>query len=218
MPVKNIYREAVSKRWRENIRAVPELLDAKDKDLLFKIERAAQRWNIPEAEIRDSIRSNKVAAACFAIDPIKQGIHEKVAAAYICKLEGVSDFGNLPATKLYLMRGNPIPREELKGYPDALKIDFYWEYKNFEIYAKHKYTDQSGGSQNNQCKVLRDFIMQCVGSKTPKRKFIVIADGPYYRGYNARVRMTQMDNLRSICTSDTKVCAIDELKKVLDEL
>ncbi len=218
MPVKNIYREAVSKRWRENIRAVRDLLDAKDKDLLFKIEQAAQQWNIPEAEIRDSIRSNKVAAACFAINPIKQRIHEKVAAAYICKLEGVRDFRNLPATKLYLMRGNPVSQEEAKRYPDALKIDFYWRYKNFEIYAKHKYTDQSGGSQDNQCKVLRDFIRQCPGNKNPKRRFIVIADGPYYRGHNVRAGMTQMDNLRSICTSDTKVCAIDELKKVLDEL
>ena len=68
----DIYKEAVSQAWKKNISQVRGLLIANDKRLLYKIQSASQRWNIPVSEIKESIANNKVAAAHFTVDPNKQ--------------------------------------------------------------------------------------------------------------------------------------------------
>ena len=214
----DIYKEAVTQAWKENIAQVPGLLNANDIQLLDKIKSASQRWSISVPEIKESIKNDEVAAACFAKDPSKQKIHEKTAAKFIRNLEGVIGFNHLSNKALYVFDGTPIPRESVKSYPKAKTIDFKWQYGNFEIYASHKYTHEEGGAQGNQYKDLLAFIEGCRDSKNPKWRFIAIADGPFYQGWDGQASKTRLDNLKSICTPQVKACTIYDLKRVLDTL
>lgn len=214
----NIYKKAVAQAWKKNIAQVSDLLIANDKKLLYKIQSASQRWDIPVSEIRESIANDKVAAAHFAVDPSKQKIHEKTAAEFIRNLNGVVDFNLLPNNALYVSNGVPITGDELKIYPAAKTIDFKWQYGTFKIYASHKYTQDSGGAQGNQYKDLQTFIRACYGSMNSKLRFIAIADGPFYQKYNGRANKTRLDNLQSMCTPQVRACTIYTLKEVLDTL
>ena len=78
----DIYEKAVAQAWKKNIIQVCDLLSANDNKLLYKIQSASQRWNIPVSEIKESITKDRVAAAHFAVDPSKQKIHEKTAAEF----------------------------------------------------------------------------------------------------------------------------------------
>ena len=79
----DIYKGAISQAWKKNIAQGRDLLSANDKKLLYKIQSASQRWDIPVSEIKESITNDRVAAAHFAVDPSKQKIHEKTAAEFI---------------------------------------------------------------------------------------------------------------------------------------
>ena len=214
----DIYKKAVAQAWKKNIAQVRDLLIANDKKLLYKIQSASQRWNIPVSEIKESITKDRVAAAHFAVDPSKQKIHEKTAAEFIRNLNGIVDFNLLPNKALYVSKGVPITGDELKIYPAAKTIDFKWQYRTFKIYASHKYTHDSGGAQGNQYKDLQAFIRACYGSTDSKLRFIAIADGAFYQNHNGRANKTRLDNLKSMCTPQIKVCTIYDLKEVLDAL
>lgn len=79
----DIYERAVAQAWKRNIAQVLELLNTNDQKLLYKIQSASQRWDIPVSEIKESITKDRVAAAHFAVDPSKQKIHEKTTAEFI---------------------------------------------------------------------------------------------------------------------------------------
>ena len=214
----DIYEKAVSQAWKKDIAQVRDLLSANDQKLLYKIQSASHRWNMPVYEIKESTANDKVAAAHFAVDPSKQKIHEKTAAEFIRNLDGVVDFNHLPNKALYVSNGVPITGDELKTYPTAKTIDFKWQYGTFKIYASHKYTHDSGGSQGNQYKDLQAFVRACYGSMNSKLRFIAIADGPFYQEYNSRANKTRLDNLQSMCTPQIRACTIYDLKEVLDTL
>lgn len=214
----DIYKGAVSQAWKKNIDQVRDLLSANDKKLLYKIQSASQRWDIPVSEIKESITKDRVAAAHFAVDPSKQKIHEKTAAEFIRNLDGVVDFNYPPNRALYVSNGVPITGNELKIYPAAKTVDFKWQYRTFKIYASHKYTHDSGGAQGNQYKDLQAFIRACYGSTDSKLRFIAIADGAFYQNHNGRANKTRLDNLQSMCTPQIRACTIYNLKEVLDTL
>ncbi len=214
----DIYEKAVAQAWKKNIAQVLELLNTNDPKILYKIQSASQRWDIPVSEIKESITKDRVAAAHFAVDPSKQKIHEKTAAEFIRNLDGVVDFNHLPNKALYVSNGVPITGGELKTYPTAKTIDFKWQYGTLKIYASHKYTHDSGGAQGNQYKDLQAFIRACHGSPELKLRFIAIADGPFYQEHNGRANRTRLDNLQSMCTPQIRACTIYDLKEVLDTL
>ena len=46
----DIYEKAVSQAWEKNIAQVRDFLKANDQKLLYKIQAASRRWNIPISE------------------------------------------------------------------------------------------------------------------------------------------------------------------------
>lgn len=129
----------------------------------------------------------------------------------IQNMEGVKNFQKLPNHSTYVCNGSVIQRKELKIYPAAKTIDFKWEYKDYTIFASHKYTKDSGGSQDNQYKDLQEFIKQSRDTKLPKTIFIAIADGDYYMSENGRAGTTKMEHLASLCTLKVMACRMENL-------
>lgn len=46
----DIYEKVVAQAWKGNIAQVRDLLGANDKKLLYKIQSASHRWDIPVSE------------------------------------------------------------------------------------------------------------------------------------------------------------------------
>ncbi|CAG8698066.1 15694_t:CDS:2, partial [Racocetra persica] len=97
----------------------------------------------PFRGLRKDAKSDQHFRACFAKDPKKQNIYEKILAEYISSLSFVSNFQKLSSSgknALYIDRG--VLR---KG-------------ETIQFYAFHKYIEESGGAQDNQFKEIKHCI------------------------------------------------------------
>lgn len=216
---KDIYSESIKEQRKRNMQQVKPLLESGDKALLSKIKKAAERYDIKPQDIYDDILTERpTALALFSKDPLRQKIHENIAADYIKNIDGVADFKNLSNRELHVCKGTVINNADLKVYPSAKTIDFHFKYNGYNVYVSHKHTTESGGAQDNQYKDLQGFIRECRDSTTLKQVFIAIADGDYYRKQNGRVGLTRIDNLRNKCTRSVRACTIYELNSVLRDL
>ncbi len=131
----------------------------------------------------------------------------------------VSNFINLPNDELYVVGGVILNKDELeksKKYSTAKTLDFKWDYKDYEIYASHKYTKDKGGAQNHQYKELQDFIKSNRDSLLENTIFVAIADGEYYSTKDTKASMTKMQYLESLCTAKVIACNMDNLINKLD--
>lgn len=168
-------------------------------------------------EVVSEIENNKIVAACFAIDPTKQNIYEKLAAACINNIPRVENFEMLPTNFLYVVDGELRQKNELAGrYPKSKTIDFSWEYRGAQLYASHKYTKQVGGAQGNQYKDLQRFISDVNSVNMPNTYFIAIADGEFYDKQNGVAHSTRLEKLKSDANKQTVfACTIAELEELL---
>src|SRR5262249_31176841 len=137
--------------------------------------------------------------AKFAKDPGKQGIHEKLAGAFIESLPGVEEFKTLSKNGWVVFHGAVMLRKNLKesgASKTAKTIDFKWQYKGSTFYASHKFTLQGGGMQDEQYEDIYDFITQARPSNLPNTYFIAIADGDYYKGNDTGTGTSKLDALK----------------------
>lgn len=172
------------------------------------------------SHVKQQIKSNDVVAALFAKNPNTQNLFEKVAAEFIRRLPGVEEFEQLPNKALHVFSGQILRRDEVIDMQPAERIpksiDFRWKYGGAEFYAAHKYTKESGGAQANQYHDLQSFITAASLSGHRNRRFIAIADGPFYAGQNGTVGVSRMRRLQQLATTRyVDACAIDELADVM---
>ena len=162
------------------------------------------------------IREDEMFKWHFVKPPVKQGIHEKIAAEFIGSLPGITDFHNHGTKDLNLVEGDVIPRERLgRIKPKCKSIDFSWKYNRTMFYASHKYTKESGGTQDSQYKDLQCFIREAlkVGGA---RVFVAIADGRYYDLFDTQAGKTRMSYLQSLAGADhVWATCIDNLEHLL---
>ena len=160
-----------------------------------KLQNYAERHQHEFETILYKAKTDDIFAEQFAIDPIKQSIHEKTAAAHIKKtLPLCFNFQNLPTNALYLHQLAPLPTES--NFSHSKSIDFSWDYSlgtsSLNAYATHKFTDQEGGAQENQYNDLIRFIEEASPLHTPSLGFFVLCDGPYY------LRHRRLEHLRTL--------------------
>lgn len=217
--MKDIYSEKLKKQLFENISQVEGLLENKDKQLLKKMQKYSEKYEISMDDIVREINSNnKFAINYFAKDPKNQNFYEKTAADYISAIAGVTDFKNLGNAALYLVRGAVVAKKDNQIYPNAKTIDFSFKYQDKCIYVSHKYTYEDGGAQHGQYVDLKAFIKEARDGSQQGNFFIAIADGPYYQRKDASANKIRIENLKSMCTPSVKVCIIEELEEVLKQL
>lgn len=212
------YKKEYAKELQQNVALVRKQLKNKDVQLVKKIKKRSDEYGIPVNKIIDEIFNCDTAVIPFVKIPAKQNFYEKTAVRMIKEIEGVLNFNNLPNNQLYVCNGAVFDKDELRNYPSGKTLDFKWEYKNYTIYASHKYTKDTGGAQDSQYKELQEFIKECRDTKLSKTIFIAIADGDYYFTENGRAGTTKIEHLKSLCTQKTIACRMENLKSELDTL
>ena len=169
--------------WRENALQVSALLAAGDAGLQKKVETYAYQFGYDMEQVREKIAADRMFAAHFAKQPMRQGMHERKAAEWLRTLDSVRDFRVLPksgANALYVTSDGAVKRgSDLQAKPSK-SLDFRWRTGDTSCYAMHKFTRDSGGSQDSQFKEMRELLQQFLRCPDETCILLVIVDGPYY--------------------------------------
>lgn len=145
---------------------------------------------ITAEEIREGILNNGVIASKFCKDPSKQNISEKLAAE-VLQLE------KLPAAGKNSIRFNDNGDIVSSAAGHTKSADFQY----LDYYATQKYTDSSGGAQDNQRNDVIDFLKR--GSI--KHKVAAIVDGAYWDSWRDELKNMFIDNPNVLITSVTEI-------------
>lgn len=167
--------------WRENATEVSNRLSKNEQNLLKRISLYIWRFGYKEDAVRSKIHDDKMFATYFAIEPRRQGIHEKIAANWLQKEEKIKDFTVLKKSgknALYVTSDGEIV-SGLEHKPSK-SLDFRWKTGNTTCYASHKYTLEGGGNQDSQYKEMLDLLQKFHRCHDKSCILIVIVDGNYY--------------------------------------
>ena len=170
--------------WKHNATEVLSELEQQDQSLLEKIETFSENFGYAVDDVKAQIRNNEMFAATFSKSPTKQGCHKREAKRWLThNLSG--SIVELPSSRqdgLYVRDDGEIM--EGRMWNDASlphkSMDFKWTQNGTIIYAMHKYTKVSGGTQNRQFIDVRDALRKFSHAQDSNIVFIAIVDGDYY--------------------------------------
>ena len=221
-----LYEQNYKKAYIKNRQTLKEQIEndpllKNNKQLNIKINNFCQKHQLDRRTVITEIKKSEVVQAFFAKDPQKQNIHEQTASSIIQENPDIKNFKNLQNNSLYLVSGIVMDKKEKQGKGfniETKTIDFQWDYKEKRFYASHKYTKESGGSQDNQYRDLESFIKKANQSTKTTEYFIAIADGEYYQ--QKKDSKKKIDLLKDEANSNKGVyaCSIDELPDLLQKI
>lgn len=172
-------------------------------DLKKKIKNFSKTWELDYNYVYDNLKNNPLLLITFAKDPNKQTIHQHCAAEWIKTLPFIEDFKEAPAggkNAFYIVKGIVVNNKKNKKTEKS--IDFIWNYtfkdKQLQFYATHKYTKNSGGSQDNQYNDVKAFhneAKECIDNNIC---LLSITDGEYYLRKISGTNNSKLDCLNTI--------------------
>lgn len=213
------YKKEYKERVQKNLQNV--LKELETKDMKLKISNWSNKFGYSFDEIKKKVIDDEIFRCLFAKDPAKQNFYQKLASQYIRSLNIVKNFKVLPAggkNAIYLTKGKIFKGESLKKQPkDTKSIDFTWNCKDYIFYASHKYTEKSGGDQDNQYKDIQDFPNHARDCHEKNTIFLAICDGDYYLQKDSKTGgKTKIKRLQRLTDNETFfVLNINELEKFL---
>lgn len=171
--------------------------------LKIKIENESKRKNYNFKDILEKIRNDHMYASMFAKEPIKQNLAENLQLKFL--KERNKNIIKLPSTgkgAYYLSNGSLITNQKHKPLKTCKSMDFYDPDSKIFYYAK--YTNQSGGSQDNQFNDLKNFINECLlyiknsnREKNDDYYFVILVDGDYYNREKFKILKTLIGEIGS---------------------
>ena len=178
------YDKIEQELWRENGNKVRNLLENQDSGLLRRIQTFSERFGFDETEICQKIIDDFMFACCFAKNATRMGFHEREAEKYLRMFPDlIRSLRTLPASgknaKYVNQMGNIVTGKK----PSEIKsLDFMWRAgdTNIKCFAAHKFTRESGGSQDHQRNELIRLLQMFQNCNDQKTAFFAICDGPYY--------------------------------------
>lgn len=185
--------------------------------LLNKVEKFAGKFGFPLAAVKAKFEKDKMFAAWFAKDPAKQKIHENAAAEYISSFSQISDFVALRNSGPTSVKVTSDGVFQIGGHENlpGKTLDFRWTMGGIIYYAMHKYTAESGGSQDGQFQEMLELMQRFLKSADPKFVLVLIMDGDYYKRNNG-AKMAELRRLEKPTPPISKVLSIDDLSDFLD--
>ncbi|RHZ36118.1 hypothetical protein [endosymbiont GvMRE of Glomus versiforme] len=181
------WEKALQEQVKKNLLECEKKLD--NKEYRTKIEKWCRKFGFDFATIFAKAKGYQYFRAFFAKDPKKQNIYEKILTEHITSFPFVSNFQKLSSggkNALYIDRGVLRKGSEYPHNKPAKSVDFSWTIKNdkgevINLYAFHKYIEESGGAQDNQFKEIKHCIeVGRNGSQEVNRRVIFICDGAYF--------------------------------------
>lgn len=145
---------------------------------------------ITAEQIRQGILENDIIASKFCKDPAKQNISENLAAE-------VLQLDKLPSAGKNSIRFNDNGDIVSTAAGHTKSADFLYG----EYYATQKYTDGTGGAQDNQRNDVIDFLKR--GSI--KYKVAAIVDGHYWDTWRPELIAMFSDNPNVLITSVSEI-------------
>lgn len=138
-------------------------------------------------DVRQGILDNIIIASKFCKDPSKQNISEKAAI----ELLGVEKLPQVGARSIRFNDSGDIVHIAQGNTKSA-------DFKLNEYFATQKYTNETGGAQDNQRNDVIDFLKR--GSI--KNKVAAVVDGPYWdKHWRAELAKMFADNSNVLITS-----------------
>lgn len=205
------YNGRIRDKWRLNFRS--------NKLSEGRIKSYCERTGYDPRAVHERIVEDEMFRWCFVVDPIRQNVFEKIAAEHIESMTGISSFKKYGTNDLFIVAGALKEKKELKGMrPESKSIDFSWKYDRRNFYASHKYTNESGGAQDNQYRDVQRFIEDAnkIGGRDI---FVAIVDGEYYNTWDSQAEMTRRKRLEQMANQNNVfVKSIDELEEFLSGL
>lgn len=165
----------------------------------------SKETGISERKISQKLseRDGQIVQWFFVKDPKRQKKDEGLVAEYIQNISGVNNFVNLPNSGHYtkhviegkIVLGKDLP-EGLEKEKLPKSIDFEFEYKKYKVYVSHKFTNESGGGQEDFKRELGTFLTEAKKSKSRKILFLAIGDGGFNKK-NSEYWKTQGDKKKT---------------------
>lgn len=162
---KEIFSGHISKETYKKIENVLEIVGIKTKEELF-----------------EELKTSKLASAIFYMltkNPKKQNIPEKTALSILQKAN--PNIKNLPQTGKNALHLTPEGQFSSTANGNSKAIDFYLEKDDKKYYIFHKFTEQSGGAQDNQLRDAINFLINAKNNKEINSYFVALLDGNYYK-------------------------------------
>jgi hypothetical protein len=189
-----------------------------------KISNWAGKFGYSFEEVKQKILNDEMFRCIFAKDPAKQNLYQNLASSFIKSLDLVQNFKVLPSggkDAIYLTNGKIFKGELLKNQAKDIKsVDFTWECKGFTFYVSHKYTEISGGAQDNQYKDIQDFLLHTRDCNSKNTIFLAICDGDYYLQRDTKTGdETKIKRLQRLTDNKTSFALnINDLKAFLQKI
>ena len=214
------YEKLHKEAYKKNVEDVSRHVSTGSLDK--KIDNFCNQHDLDRKDVIKEINNSYIVAACFAVNPNKQNLYEKEAAKFISRIDGVIDFKNLSNNAKCVSNGGVSSKQELSDRGEvstAKTIDFEWTYGGWTFFASHKYTKQSGGTQDTAYKDLQSFIKESAPTTLKKVHFVAIADGDFYQQEDPQAGKLKIDRLKSLAFSkQVHACTIDELETLMNKL
>lgn len=213
----NIYEIKLKEALKENKKNFLNTLN--EKETIEKIEKYALENDYSVNYIIQKLHEEPLLIDLFVKNPTKQGIHEKIAYDILSKIDDFKNVDLLPKrgnSSLYITNGIIINGKELTTKEKTKSIDFYFEYKDYSVYATHKYTKESGGSQDNQFNDVKYFLENAIKNTVKNNIFVAIVDGEYYTEKKADNTTKKDELLLKTKNTNCIVTDIYNIKKDLD--
>lgn len=178
------YDAEQTKAKKANLKLLDDSVLTKEKK--EKVKRYALKKGLSIKACEKEFRSNKLFRSLFIPDTSRQNVHEKAFGSWLQERFGehnVFKLSNSGTTALYFEKGSLNQgKKSDKNLSKSIDFDLVFNGKRFLI--SHKYTENEGGSQDNQYTDVQLFLKEAQGVKDAKTYAIAVVDGEYYQRYS----------------------------------
>jgi predicted transcriptional regulator len=197
MLIKDMYKIEYDIAYKKNINIISEQAKNNDPLLIKRLEKLNQtkyKENTVEELLEETKRST-LFAKLIAIDPKKQNFFEGIAfrelKKYLKKLKNSTYEGK----KVYIQENGNITYNKNEKYKTSKSIDFYGKKNGICYCILHKYTNESGGSQDNTKIEVINFLEAASKNKKNNVIFVTILDGDYYKKHFLELKKYEKSNI-----------------------
>ncbi len=219
-----LYEKIIEKNWKSNAVSVSDQLDKPtnriEPKLLEKIRRHVVRFEQIDNNkaLKKLIKLSKkdiLLAAHFATNPLKQNICQKIARKWLKRELGINKIKRLKAKgakAFYVDKAGKICNVEDATKP-SINLNFKWKINEYTFYAKHIYTKEKGGGQENAKRAAIQLLENYKKAGEDKKTvLVIIVDGQFYH---------ESDNLDELKTFENEtepksiVANIEQLPEIM---
>jgi len=197
------YTTHIKHMFYQNLTQLKEDVRLRKPYIIKKVKSYCEKWGDDFDSVLNEIITNDRFARFFIKDPKKQNVYEMIF------LNHVNDIGyNISKLTSHGKNAVCLDNDGNIVYGSSKinttkSMDFIGDDNGNITYYYHKYTNESGGAQDNQYSDVVHFITNASKNKNGNTLFVAVCDGDYYTD-------NKIKELKSICGNNVKVMNIND--------